>query len=1268
MGSLTIASLNCQGLGDMRKRRDVFHYLKQKKYSIYCLQDTHFNTKLEKYVSNEWGYKCFFSSYQSNARGVAVMFANNFEFKIKSVKRDDNGNLIIISFSAMEKDFLLVNVYGPNKDDPNFYVNLKEIIKNYNNNNIIAVGDWNVAMDPNIDCDNYIHINNPKAREEIEKMTRDLGLADIWREDNPECRRYTWRKKNPLKQSRLDYFLLSDYLFWYFESTDILPGYRSDHSMVTLTLSFGEKINVKTFWKFNSSLLKDIKYVEEINAEIKIVLKEYAADHYAEKDIENIDNSEIELKLSDKVFLDFLLMKIRSKTIAYASMKNKQAREIENKLIKEIEILEQLEIKSQNEIKLLQDKQNELEKFRNHRMEGVLLRSKAQWIEDGEKISKYFCNLEKRNYVSKHMSNMINEDGNILTDQKDIKEHVKNFYEALYKEQKNEEKKVEDLIKHIPKISEDEKEILKGKITLEEAGYALYNMKNGKSPGTDGFTVDFFKFFWNQLGIFVVRSLNRAYEDGELSSTQKEGLITCIPKKDKPRELIKNWRPISLLNVVYKIGSACIANRIKTVLPTLISEDQTGFMSNRYMGDNIRLIYDVINYLKSKNIPGLLLCIDFEKAFDSLSWNFLFKVLEAYGFTENICRWIETFLTNIKSTIVVNGNTTEWFKIERGCRQGDPISPYLFILCAEILSIMIKEDDMIKGIFIGETQYKISQYADDTQLLSAGDKQSFERTLHILEIFGKNSGLHMNNDKTQAVWLGSKRKSKTKYRPDLNIIWNPTKFKILGIWLTENLDECDHINYNDKFAEINMLFKIWSKRCLTPIGRVAILKSLILSKLVHLWLLLPNPPNYFIENLQKMCFQFVWNGKTDKISRKVSTKPVKEGGIGVPDIKMYIFALKISWIRKINNTEHNWKSVAKTIFPSLNKIECYGPSYFLENKRNRNRFWIDVFIAYKTLCSKITPCNENELLKEPVFYNENITIGKKIIKQEKLIEKGIYCIKHFLNRDGQFLSYNNFVDKLGSNIAGTIDFVTFNGWIASIKQFIKGTGLKIDSNANDDIDKPSGLKIIESVPKGAKTYYEQLIKNETKPNCCQKWTNKLNSNIPWKAVFLKIHKIKDVSLKWLQIRITHRIVVTNVILNSMGVSDTTKCTWCDDAKDSVLHFLWNCKHVSSFWTSLEKLFTEKCINACNFKISRNIVLFGTDHNIKTDEIVDLIVLLAKQYILKCKVEKCIPYIVPFKNILNYRFKIEMYNATINNNKVKCLNAWINYKPMFTESL
>lgn len=124
--SLTIASMNCQGLGDMKKRRDVFHYLRNKNYSIYLLQDTHFDAKLEQYVKSEWGYTCHFASYNSSSRGVAVLFNNNFEFSVTKVQKDVNGNYIFVSVKMFDKEVVIVSLYGPNQDVPQFYVDLEK--------------------------------------------------------------------------------------------------------------------------------------------------------------------------------------------------------------------------------------------------------------------------------------------------------------------------------------------------------------------------------------------------------------------------------------------------------------------------------------------------------------------------------------------------------------------------------------------------------------------------------------------------------------------------------------------------------------------------------------------------------------------------------------------------------------------------------------------------------------------------------------------------------------------------------------------------------------------------------------------------------------------------------------------------------------------------------------------------------------------------------------------------------------------------------------
>ena len=247
-------------------------------------------------------------------------------------------------------------------------------------------------------------------------------------------------------------------------------------------------------------------------------------------------------------------------------------------------------------------------------MEGVLVRARAKIIEDDEKTTNFFCNLEKYNYTSKIVSKLETNEGKIITDQFDILNETKRFYEELYASKDSQLKDIDlfELFRNtdIKRLNKDESDSLEGSITYREASLILKAMSNNRSPGSDGFTAEFFKIFWKKLGHFVVRSINYGFSKGELSITQREGIITCIPNDNKPRHFVKNFRPISLLNCVYKIASGVIAARIKSTLHKLIHSDQTGFIAGRYIGENTRLIYDMMQYTEENNRPGLLLSVD----------------------------------------------------------------------------------------------------------------------------------------------------------------------------------------------------------------------------------------------------------------------------------------------------------------------------------------------------------------------------------------------------------------------------------------------------------------------------------------------------------------------------------------------------------------------------------------------------------------------------------------------------------------------------------
>ena len=224
-------------------------------------------------------------------------------------------------------------------------------------------------------------------------------------------------------------------------------------------------------------------------------------------------------------------------------------------------------------------------------------------------------------------------------------------------------------------LDEQSQKECEGLLTDAECLESLKTMAPNKSPGTDGLPAEFYKIFWDDVKPFLINSLNHGYAKGHLSISQQRGMITLVPKKNQPTILLKNWRPITLLNCDYKIAAKSIANRVKKVLPKIINNDQTGFLKNRAIGENIRLIDSIIKYKNTKQIPGLLLFIDFEKAFDSLEWPLIEKTLRYFNFGMSSVKWFKLFYTDISSCIQNNGWSSEFFILSRGVRQGCPLSP-----------------------------------------------------------------------------------------------------------------------------------------------------------------------------------------------------------------------------------------------------------------------------------------------------------------------------------------------------------------------------------------------------------------------------------------------------------------------------------------------------------------------------------------------------------------------------------------------------------------
>ena len=425
---IKVLSANCQGLQSYEKRIDVLTYLKETNASIVCLPDTHLTEKDLTSIKSVWP-ECYINGYKSNSRGVLILLNNNFEHEVKEINKDIEGNLLQLVIHCNSFTVNIINIYAPNHDNPQFFNQVMQYCQNDNADYNVLCGDLNLVLDPNIDSQNYLHINNPKSRSEMLKIIDDDNLVDIYRYFNPDKKRFTWRRRNPVKQARLDYFLVSNSMVDIIDSCKINSSYRSDHSIIEMNITLSKFKCGKGIWKFNNSLLKNKEYLDLVHTLIQDEKYKYALPVYNLNYIKN--NHNLTFTVDDDTFLEMLLLRIRGESIKFSSRLKKQQQTAELNLKADIEKLEASEV-YKNCSDLLDEKKIELESLRAKKVEGYITRSRMQWLMEGERPTTYFCGLEKKNYVEKTIRKVQNHEGKILTNQIEILAEISHFYAKLF--------------------------------------------------------------------------------------------------------------------------------------------------------------------------------------------------------------------------------------------------------------------------------------------------------------------------------------------------------------------------------------------------------------------------------------------------------------------------------------------------------------------------------------------------------------------------------------------------------------------------------------------------------------------------------------------------------------------------------------------------------------------------------------------------------------------------------------------------------------------
>ena len=805
------------------------------------------------------------------------------------------------------------------------------------------------------------------------------------------------------------------------------------------------------------------------------------------------------------------------------------------------------------------------------------------------------------------------------------------------------------------KLSDAQAKKLEGILTLQEISLTLRNMKNDKSPGLSGFAADFFKVFWNKLGTFVLRSLNYGYIRGELSTTQKKGIITCIPKEHKPKIFLKNWRPLTLLDTVYKIASGAIANRIKSVLDDLIGRDQTGFIKGRSLVENIRVIYDMMKFTDEHQIPGLLLFIDFEKAFDSLSWNFLYKALQHLNFGESVRQWVKIFYNDISSAVIQSGHLSSFFNIQRGCRQGDPLSPYLFVICAEFLATKIKKNDNIKGITVNNIEFKISQYADDTSVILDGTETSLNQTLQELNYFSRISGLNINFDKTQLVWIGAEKFSTRSIKTKWKLSWGNNKFKLLGINFNTELGEMIKDNYTLKITQMEKIINQWSKRNLSPIGKITVIKTFIIPIFNLLIIALPNPNHVIIDLINKSLYDFLWNKKS-KIKKDVIVKQYAEGGLKMTNLNAFINALKSTWVRRILTSDSKWQEFIK-IHLNLKKLMSCNTEFIRETYNTiSNEFWKDVLKSVIDIDMR-TEATEERILESPLYYNRNITINGTHIFYRKWYDKGIRFVNDLVKENGKFYKLEEMKHKTGI----TLNYLQYQGIINSIKTYMSKINIKLERKIENPI-RPSHIKIFMQQKSGAQAMYNILNRNDEQPTGKKTWNEKFHfTDEEWKKIYSSpFCIIKYPAIQWFQISINHNILVTNKLFVKMKLKDNPYCYYCHSQEETITHLLWTCDKIQQFLSELSQWLRYYNIYC---EITKELFIFGLDKKRVISKPLNIILLYAKYYIYITRCNQRTLHLDVFKKKFLLLFKTLKEISLSKNQLTEFYDEWTLYNTL-----
>ncbi|CAI5480107.1 unnamed protein product [Closterium sp. Yama58-4] len=497
--------------------------------------------------------------------------------------------------------------------------------------------------------------------------------------------------------------------------------------------------------------------------------------------------------------------------------------------------------------------------------------------------------------VQQHVSHQ----GRAYLGTKEVLQAAADHFRAAFKEVPPEEAVDWETFSEGAKLSVADAASLGAEWTEAEVKEGLEGLPKGKSPGQDGLPAEFFILHWDLLKEHVMGFVREFVETARMPEGISTAVTVLLHKKGDADQL-GNYRPITLLTVMYKLVTKIMATRLKRVLGKVLSKEQHGFLPGKSLADAVSVVADAVEAANGGSEDWLLLLVDFQKAYDTDSRDFLFRVMTELGIPESFVRWTKGLHEEAGTRVIINGWLSEKVEMNRGVRLGCPLAPYLFLCALEPLC----REAQRRGLGVGpEGKEPLSYvgYADDTSFLLRGERQLRE-VVEVLDTFGKQSGLKVNCDKSVVVPLGCNRGTATPQGMPYKWSEREEPERLLGVWITPNGDTGP--SWDKAYERIKEELRKWEAQYLTTTARVAVTSCYVLPVLMF-QAQVYSPPDEVWEKIRKLCHAFVSAGEVAEEknfilwSAYLACLPRKDGGLGQLDPKLCLDWLAVRRVGKL---------------------------------------------------------------------------------------------------------------------------------------------------------------------------------------------------------------------------------------------------------------------------------------------------------------------------------------------------------------------------------